>query len=78
MPSVWNQRDCRATVLPIMCLSLEKVAELLGNELPLEASSRKPELARLRERQQKFQQLGGVAGLITFGFAGGLDDEPSH
>jgi len=43
------------------------VAELLGNELPLEVSSRQSELARLRERQQKFQDWGGIAGLITFG-----------
>ena len=48
-------------------LSLEKVAELLGNELPLAASTRQNELARLRERQQKFQEWGGIAGLITFG-----------
>ena len=57
-----GQQFCRSCGL-----SLEKVAELLGNELPLEASSRQRELARLRERQQKFQEWGGIAGLITFG-----------
>jgi len=57
-----GQQFCRSCGL-----SLEKVAELLGNELPLEASARQNELARLRERQQKFQEWGGIAGLITFG-----------
>lgn len=57
-----GQQFCRSCGL-----SLEKVAELLGNELPLEVSSRQRELARLRERQQKFQDWGGIAGLITFG-----------
>jgi hypothetical protein len=57
-----GQQFCRSCGL-----SLEKVAELLGNELPLEASTRQNELARLRERQQKFQEWGGIAGLITFG-----------
>jgi hypothetical protein len=57
-----GQQFCRSCGL-----SLERVAELLGNELPLEASSRRQELARLRERQQKFQDWGGIAGLITFG-----------
>ena len=57
-----GQQFCRSCGL-----SLEKVAELLGNELPLEVSTRQNELARLRERQQKFQEWGGIAGLITFG-----------
>jgi hypothetical protein len=57
-----GQQFCRSCGL-----SLEKVAELLGNELPLEASTRQNELARFRERQQKSQEWGGIAGLITFG-----------
>jgi hypothetical protein len=56
-----GQQFCRSCGL-----SLEKVAELLGDELPLEASSRQHELARLREQQRKFQEWGGIAGLITF------------
>src|SRR6266851_3652110 len=57
-----GQQFCRSCGL-----SLERVAELLGNELPLDASIRQNELARLGERQQKFQDWGGIAGLITFG-----------
>jgi hypothetical protein len=56
-----GQQFCRSCGL-----SLDKVAELLGNELPLEPS-RANEIARLRERQRKFQEWGGIAGLITFG-----------
>ena len=56
-----GQQFCR------LCgLSLDKVAELLGNELPLEPT-RANEIARLRERQRKFQEWSGIAGLITFG-----------
>ncbi|HMG72674.1 MAG TPA: hypothetical protein VK582_04165 [Pyrinomonadaceae bacterium] len=57
-----GQQFCRSCGL-----SLEKVAELLGNEPPFETSTRQTELARLRERQQKFKEWGGIAGLITFG-----------
>lgn len=56
-----GQQFCRSCGL-----SLDKVAELLGNELPLEPS-RANEIARLRERQRKFQEWSGIAGLITFG-----------
>ena len=56
-----GQQFCRSCGL-----SLDKVAELLDNELPLEPS-RANEIARLRERQRKFQEWGGIAGLITFG-----------
>ena len=56
-----GQQFCRSCGL-----SLDKVAELLGNELPLEPS-RADEIARLPERQRKFHEWGGIAGLITFG-----------
>lgn len=56
-----GQQFCRSCGL-----SLDKVAELLGNELPLEPTRAK-EIARLRERQRKFHEWGGIAGLITFG-----------
>lgn len=56
-----GQQFCRSCGL-----SLDKVAELLGNELPLEPQ-RANEIARLRARQRKFQEWGGIAGLITFG-----------
>lgn len=56
-----GQQFCRSCGL-----SLEKVAELLENE-PAEPSSLIDERARLRERQRKFEQWGGIAGLVTFG-----------
>ena len=56
-----GQQFCRSCGL-----SLDKVAELLGSELPLEPT-RANEIARLQERQRKFQEWGGIAGLITFG-----------
>jgi hypothetical protein len=57
-----GQQFCRACGL-----SLEKVAELLGDELEIESASRASETARLRERQQKFENLAGIVGLTTFG-----------
>jgi len=57
-----GQQFCRACGL-----SLEKVAEVLGDELGLAPSSRASEAARLRERQQKFENLAGIAGLTIFG-----------
>ena len=57
-----GQQFCRSCGL-----SLEKVAELLGDELAIEPSSSIDERARLRERQRKFEQWGGIAGLVTFG-----------
>jgi hypothetical protein len=57
-----GQQFCRSCGL-----SLEKVAELLGDELAVEPSSSIDERRRLRERQQKFEHWGGIAGLITFG-----------
>ena len=57
-----GQQFCRSCGL-----NLEKVAELLGNEPVIERSSSIDERVRLRERQQKFQKWGGIAGLITFG-----------
>jgi hypothetical protein len=47
--------------------NLEKVAELLGDELAVESSPSIDERARLRERQRKFEKWGGIAGLVTFG-----------
>ena len=57
-----GQQFCRACGF-----SLEKVAELLGDELAIESPSLTSEAARLRERQQKFENLAGIAGLTTFG-----------
>jgi hypothetical protein len=57
-----GQQFCRSCGL-----NLEKVAELLGSELAIEPSSSIDERARLRERQRKFEQWGGIAGLVTFG-----------
>jgi hypothetical protein len=57
-----GQQFCRSCGL-----SLEKVAELLGDELAVEPSWSIEERARLRERQRKFEQWGGIAGLVTFG-----------
>lgn len=57
-----GQQFCRSCGL-----NLEKVAEFLGDELTVEPSSAIDERARLRERQRKFEQWGGIAGLITFG-----------
>jgi len=48
-------------------LNLEKVAEILGDELAIQSPSPASEAARLRERQQKFENLAGIAGLTTFG-----------
>jgi hypothetical protein len=48
-------------------LNLEKVAEILGEELAIQSSSPTSEAARLRERQQKFENWAGIAGLTTFG-----------
>jgi hypothetical protein len=57
-----GQQFCRSCGL-----CLEKVAELLGNELAVGPSSSVDERARLRERARKFEQWGGIAGLVTFG-----------
>jgi hypothetical protein len=56
-----GQQFCRSCGL-----NLEKVVELLGDELSVEPSSSNEERARLRERQRKFEQWGGIAGLVTF------------
>jgi hypothetical protein len=55
-----GQQFCRSCGL-----NLEKVTELLGEEVELSSSIE--ERARLRERQRKFEQWGGIAGLVTFG-----------
>jgi zinc ribbon protein len=57
-----RQQFCRSCGL-----SLDKVAELLGEELAIQSSSPVSEAARLRERQQKFENWAGIAGLATFG-----------
>jgi len=57
-----NQQFCRGCGL-----SLEKVAEILGEEIAIQSSSPAHEAARLRERQQKFENWAGIAGLSTFG-----------
>lgn len=57
-----SQQFCRGCGL-----NLEKVAEILGEEVAVQSSSPGTEAARLRERQQKFENLAGIAGLTTFG-----------
>jgi hypothetical protein len=42
-------------------LNLEKVSELLGDELMVESSSSIDDRARLRERQRTFEQWRGIA-----------------
>ena len=56
-----GQQFCRACGL-----SLEKVAEILGEDLPVQ-SSNLTERDLLRLRQQRFEHWAGVAGLGTFG-----------
>jgi hypothetical protein len=56
-----GQQFCRSCGL-----NLEKVTELLGDELSVEPLSSNEERARLRERQRKLEQWGGIAGLVTF------------
>lgn len=56
-----NQQFCRGCGL-----NLEKVAEILGEAVAVQSSP--PNEARLlRERQKKFENLAGIAGLSTFG-----------
>jgi len=57
-----NQQFCRACGL-----SLEKVADLLGEELEIQSPPVASNRAALRDRQQKFENLAGIAGLATFG-----------
>jgi hypothetical protein len=56
-----GQQFCRSCGL-----NLEKVVELLGDELSVEPLSSNEERARLRERQRKFEQWAGITGLVTF------------
>ena len=56
-----NQQFCRGCGL-----SLEKIAEILGEEVAVQ-SSPPNEIAALRERQKKFENWAGIAGLSTFG-----------
>jgi len=46
-------------------LNLEKVAEFLGEELVAPHPETTTHLVRLRERQQKFEQWGGIVALST-------------
>jgi len=48
-------------------MNLEKVAEILGAQESLQPSAQNNEIARLRQRQQKLEHWGGIAGLSTFG-----------
>ena len=56
-----NQQFCRACGL-----GLEKIAELLGEEVTLQSPSVRNDVARLRERQKRFEDVAGIAGLTTF------------
>ena len=55
-----GQTFCRACGF-----SLEKVAELLGEQLAVQPTPGN-DVARLRERQQKLERWAGIAGLSTF------------
>src|SRR5262245_65546966 len=55
-----GQQFCRACGL-----GLEKVAELLGEELAVQSSTTDSDRALLRLRQQRFEHLARVAGLAT-------------
>ena len=57
-----DQQFCRSCGL-----NLEKVAELIGEELLAPNSETANDLARLRERQQKLEQWGGIVALSTVG-----------
>ena len=57
-----NKQFCRGCGL-----SLEKIAEILGEEPAIQSSSSNTDAARLRERQKKFENLAGIAGMTTFG-----------
>ena len=59
--AILSQQFCRSCGL-----SLEKVAEILGEEVAIQSSTPANEAARQRERQQKFENWAGIAGLSTF------------
>lgn len=56
-----NQQFCRGCGL-----NLEKIAEILGEAAAVQ-SSPPNQIVTLRERQKKFENLAGIAGLSTFG-----------
>lgn len=56
-----GQTFCRACGF-----GLEKVAELLGEELGLQSTRTDNDLAHLRERQRKLERWAGIVGLSTF------------
>jgi len=57
-----NQQFCRACGL-----SLEKVAEILGEDVAVQSANLTTERDLLRLRQQRFEHWAGVAGLGTLG-----------
>lgn len=57
-----GQQFCRACGL-----NLEKVAEILGEEVAVQSAADPNQVAALRERQKKFENWAGIAGLTTFG-----------
>src|SRR6267378_2314697 len=57
-----GQQFCRACGL-----NLEKVAEILGEEVAVQVSTDPNQITALRERQKKFENWAGIAGLTTFG-----------
>jgi hypothetical protein len=57
-----DQQFCRSCGL-----NLERVAEVLGEELLTPNSETTNNLARLRERQQKLELWGGIAAMSTLG-----------
>lgn len=56
-----NQQFCRACGL-----GLEKIAEFLGEDVAIQPQSVRNDVARLRERQKRFENWAGIAGLTTF------------
>ena len=56
-----NQQFCRSCGL-----RLDKIAELVGEELALQIPPT-DDVTRLRERQKKFEDWAGIAGLSSFG-----------
>ena len=55
-----GQQFCRACGL-----NLDKVAELVGEDLRLQSAQPRDELARLKELQQKHENWGGIAAMAT-------------
>jgi hypothetical protein len=47
-------------------LNLEKVAEILGEEVAVQPSTGPNQITALRERQKKFENWAGIAGTDNF------------